>query len=101
MDSPWYDLFELDRKTYLAVVDYTSRWFEVRQLHSVTASAVIRVLCEIFAAHGIPDTVISDNGLQYANQEFKEFARLGIYPCHILPHLPSGEWRGGESHANS
>ena len=25
--------------------------------------------------HGIPDTVISDNGPQYANQEFKEFAR--------------------------
>ncbi|XP_015747739.1 PREDICTED: uncharacterized protein K02A2.6-like [Acropora digitifera] len=78
-DTPWTclgtDLFELDRKTYLVVVDYTSRWFEVRQLHSVTASAVIRVLCELFATHGIPDTVISDNGPQYANQEFKEFAR--------------------------
>ena len=78
-DTPWTrlgtDLFELDRKTYLAVVDYTSQWFEVRQLHSVTASAVIRVLCELFATHGIPDTVISDNGPQYANQEFKEFAR--------------------------
>ena len=69
------DLFELDRKTYLVVVDYTSRWFEVRQLHSVTASAVIRVLCELFVTHGVPDTVISDNGPQYANQEFKEFAR--------------------------
>ena len=43
--------------------------------HSVTASAVIRVLCELFATHGIPDTVISDNGPQYANQEFKESAR--------------------------
>ena len=43
--TPWTrlgtDLFEPDRKTYLVVVDYTSRWFEVRQLHSVTASAVI------------------------------------------------------------
>ena len=72
-DTPWTrlgtDLFELDRKTYLVVVDYSSRWFEVRQLHSVTASAVIRVLCELFATHGIPDTVISDNGPQYANQE--------------------------------
>ena len=41
-DTPWSrlgtDLFELDMKTYLVVVDYTSRWFEVRQLHSVTAS---------------------------------------------------------------
>ena len=41
-DTPWTrlgtDLFELDRKTYQVVIDYTSRWFEVRLLHSVTAS---------------------------------------------------------------
>ena len=74
-DTPWTclgtDLFELDRKTYLVVVDYIRQWFEVRQLHSVTASEVIRVLCELFGTPGIPDTVISDN----ANQAFKEFAR--------------------------
>ena len=78
-NTPWIrlgtDLFELNRKKHLVVVDYTSRWFKVRQLHSVTASAVIRVLSELFATHGIPDTVVSDNGPQYANQEFKEFAR--------------------------
>lgn len=60
---------------YLIVVDYNSRWFEVRQLQTVTARSVIRVLCELFATHGIPDTVVSDNGPQYANQEFASFAK--------------------------
>ena len=44
-DTPWTclatDLFDHDRKTYLVVVDYTSRWFKVRQLHSFTATVVI------------------------------------------------------------
>ncbi|XP_031568582.1 uncharacterized protein K02A2.6-like [Actinia tenebrosa] len=76
---PWTrlgkDLFEIDKKMYIVVVDYNSRWFEVKQLHTVTASAAICVMCELFAMHGIPETVVSDNGPQYACQEFKEFAK--------------------------
>ena len=58
------------------------------------ASAVIRVLCELFATHGIPDTVISDNGPQYANQEFKEFARDWGF-VHVTSTLKlMARWRG-------
>ena len=32
-------------------------------------------MCELFATHGIPDTVVSDNGPQYACKEFQEFAK--------------------------
>lgn len=92
---PWTrlgtDLFELDKKTYIVVVDYTSRWFEVKQLNTVTSSAVIRVLCELFATHGIPDTIISDNGPQYACQEFKEFAKdWGFKHVTSSPVYPQG-----------
>ena len=76
---PWSrvgsDLFELHQKVYLIVVDYTSRWFEIRELKTTTAAAVIRHMCEIFAVHGIPDMVVSDNGPQYAREEFREFAK--------------------------
>ena len=36
---------------------------------------MIQALKGIFATHGIPDLVVSDNGPQFASQEFKEFGR--------------------------
>ena len=67
------DLFEFNKQDYLIVVDYTSRWFEIRHLEDTTPGHVIRQMCSIFATHGIPNVVVSDNGPQYASKEFKEF----------------------------
>ncbi|KAK7115919.1 hypothetical protein V1264_001703 [Littorina saxatilis] len=75
---PWQkvatDLFTWDKKDYLVTVDYYSRYFEVDQLHSTTSSAVIRKLSAHFARHGIPETLVSDNGPQYSAAEFENFA---------------------------
>ena len=75
---PWQkvgiDLFAWDMKTYLVTVDYYSRFFEVDELLSTTSAAVIRKLSSHFARHGIPETVISDNGPQFASDEFLMFA---------------------------
>ena len=76
---PWErvgtDLFEHGKNTFLLMVDYYSRWIEVRLLQKTqTAEEVIRAMPSIFAIHGIPDVVISDNGAQYASQEFRAFA---------------------------
>ena len=62
-DYPWQlvgtDLFELNQKHYLLVVDYYSRYPEVLQLSSTTSSSasVITALKTIFARHGIPETL--------------------------------------------
>ncbi|XP_030846949.1 uncharacterized protein K02A2.6-like [Strongylocentrotus purpuratus] len=75
---PWerlgMDLFEYQGKMFLIVEDYYSRWIEVKRLHGHTSEAVIKSLKEIFAVHGIPDVVISDNGPQFANETFQKFA---------------------------
>ena len=77
--QPWSrigtDLFEIEGKSYIIAVDYTSRWFEFRELKTTSSGAVIRALSEIFSTHLIPDTVISDNGPQYSSHEFQEFAK--------------------------
>ena len=74
---PWErlaaDLFELAGKVYLIVVDYYSRWFEIRRLNDQSSSRVISVLKELFSTHGIPDIIVSDNGPQFSSDAFRLF----------------------------
>ena len=69
------DLFTLDNSDYLLVVDYYSRFLEVVKLPNTKSATVIMYLKSIFARHGIPSEVISDNGPQYASGEFRSFAQ--------------------------
>ena len=77
-ERPWMkvatDLFDFRQTTYLLVVDYMSRYIEIAQLGKTTSAEVIKQLKNIFARHGIPEVVVSDNGPQYASQEFLMFA---------------------------
>ena len=92
-DFPWQkaatDLFEMGGNTYLVVVDYFSRFPEVQQLRSATSRSVISALKGIFGRHGVPETLMSDNGPQYVSAEFTEFARAYGF-CHTTssPHYP-------------
>ena len=51
LSRPWErlaaDLFELEGKVYLIVVDYYSRWFELRRLKDQYSAGVISVLKEL------------------------------------------------------
>ena len=70
------DLFHLDSTNYLLVADYYSKFPLMQQLDigNYTSTAVVRELKKIFSEHGIPERVISDNGLHYSSYTFKEFA---------------------------
>ncbi|UYV67397.1 hypothetical protein LAZ67_5000460 [Cordylochernes scorpioides] len=77
---PWQkigmDLFKFENKWYLVVIDYYSRFPEMIQLDRLTANVVVRGCKSIFARHGIPETVVSDNGTQFGTaREFANFAR--------------------------
>eukprot|EP00057_Strongylocentrotus_purpuratus_P018713 XP_011673187.1 PREDICTED: uncharacterized protein K02A2.6-like [Strongylocentrotus purpuratus] len=90
---PWerlgMDLFELKGKSFLIVVDYYSRWIEVKQLQGQSTMAVISSLKEIFAVHGIPDLVVSDNGPQFANENFRKLAEeYGFVHTTSSPRYP-------------
>ena len=68
------DLFALEGKQYLVMVDHYTDYFELEPLRNVAASTVIRAMKRNFARHGIPDTCISDNGPQFDCHEFSRFA---------------------------
>lgn len=77
-ERPWQklgaDLFALKDKNYLLLVDYFSRYIEIAQLSPTRSANVIVHLKSIFARHGIPEILITDNGPQFACQEMKDFA---------------------------
>ncbi|UYV60634.1 K02A2.6-like, partial [Cordylochernes scorpioides] len=91
---PWQkigmDLFKFENKWYLVVIDYYSRFPEVVQLDRLTANVVVRGCKSIFARHGIPETVVSDNGTQFgAAREFANFARqYGFTHVTSSPRFP-------------
>ncbi|UYV77093.1 K02A2.6-like [Cordylochernes scorpioides] len=91
---PWQkigmDLFKFENKWYLVVIDYYSRFPEMIQLDRLTASVVVRSCKSIFARHGIPETVVSDNGTQFgAAREFANFARqYGFTHVTSSPRFP-------------
>ena len=70
------DLFRQGGRWYSVTVDHLSDWFEVDLLNEdISAANVISVTKAHFARYGIPDTFLSDNGPQYASQEFSNFAK--------------------------
>ena len=68
------DMLVYKKATYLLVVDYASSYTEIDKLAATTSLDVIMHLISIFARHGIPETVISDNGPQCASYEFAWYA---------------------------
>lgn len=98
-DFPWQkigtDLFEWKGSTFLLVVDYYSRFIEIARLNHPNAEEVITHTKSIFARHGIPETVISDNGPQYSSKAYKEFA--GDYGFHHRTSSPYYPQANGEA----
>ena len=85
-DLPWQkvatDLFKYNGKHYLIVIDYFSRYVKLVELRSETDEHVIVALKSLFARHGIPAVVCSDNGPCYAATSFQQFATA--YSFNIL-----------------
>ena len=71
-DLPWQkvaiDLYVRKKHTYILVVDYYSRYIETTLLRDTNSQGVIQQLKSIFACHGIPEQVMSDNGPQFSSE---------------------------------
>ena len=82
-EVPWQkvaaDFFEFRSCTYLLVVDYYSRFIELALMSTTTTSQTVRHFRSMFARHGFPDELITDNGPQFASQEFADF----VQECNI------------------
>lgn len=93
--QPWEDvaidfLGPLPSGHYLfVVIDYYSRYKEIKIMKSITAKDTIKVLNEMFSRLGLPLTITADNGRQFISEEFKTFCQeLGIKIFHTTPYCP-------------
>ncbi|XP_064472917.1 uncharacterized protein K02A2.6-like [Ornithodoros turicata] len=63
-------------RNFLVGVDTYSRWPEVTQVSSLSATELIKHLQRMFATHGLPEVIVTDNGTTFASAEMREFMKL-------------------------
>ena len=93
--APWQRLHmdfagPIDNFHFLLVIGAFSKWLEVIPMRTITASATVDALRNLFARFGIPSTVVSDNGPKFTSCQFTEFmAKNGIRYITTAPYHPA------------
>ncbi|XP_060587991.1 uncharacterized protein K02A2.6-like [Ruditapes philippinarum] len=73
----------------LVVIDYYSRYPEVEIMKSITSRCIIQRLMQIFATHGLPSVIKTDNAPNMVSQETTNFFTAnGIKHQRVTPYYP-------------
>ena len=76
-------------KWFLIVIDAHSKWIEVAIVTSATSTNTIEKLRAIFAIHGLPEVIASDNGTVFTSAEFQKFVKSNdIKHIRTAPYHP-------------
>ena len=77
-------------RMFLVVVDAYSKWLDVRTVPAATSNNTMKVLRSIFATHGLPEMIVSDNGSTFTSQEFRMFLKQnGVRHICSAPYHPA------------
>ena len=77
-------------KMFLIAIDAHSKWIEAHSMTSITSAATMEKLRSMFAEHGIPAVLVSDNGPSLVSTEFKLFLKKkGIKHITSAPYHPA------------
>ena len=75
---------------FLVIIDAHSKWLDAHIMSSITSTKTIQVLRAVFATHGLPQKVVTDNGPSFTSQEFQDFMEgNGIKHVTSSPYHPS------------
>ena len=73
----------------IVLVDYTTKWEEASPLQHIKSTDVINFLKDIFARHGVPEVIITNNGSQFSSDVTKAMIDLyGAWVRFVAPHHP-------------
>ena len=92
--APWdrvhIDYGEWKNHHFLVLVDAFSKWPEVKVVSTTTTRMTVNTLSDIFATHGYPRILVSDNGPQFTSAEFADFLlQNNIVHYKSPPYHPS------------
>ena len=77
-------------KMILVIVDAHSKWLEAHVVTSATSQVTIDKLGMVFATHGFPEILVSDNGSVFTSSEFAAFVgKNGIKHLTSTPYHPA------------
>uniref|UniRef100_A0A2H1X000 RNA-directed DNA polymerase n=1 Tax=Spodoptera frugiperda TaxID=7108 RepID=A0A2H1X000_SPOFR len=93
--EPWVDtavdlMGPLPSNDYIfVIVDYYSRYKEVKVCRTITSSEIINQLKDIFSRLGNPVSITADNGRQFTSEDFKLFCSERNIKLHnTIPYWP-------------
>ena len=71
-------------------MDAHSKWIEAEVVSSPTTQNAIHSLRKVFASHGLPEVLVSDNGPAFTSKEFQTFVqRNGFRHIKSAPYHPA------------
>lgn len=83
------DIFKMNGLFYICVVDYYSKFTDVKCLKNITSESVILYLKHLFSLLGTPQEIVSDNGGQLCSDSFKKFSQEWGFDCtYTSPYFP-------------
>lgn len=72
------------------LVDAHSKWIEVFVMNSTSSEKTVEKLRSVFAAYGLPEEVVTDNGPQFTSADFELFlSRNGVLHSKSPPYHPA------------
>ena len=75
---------------FFVLMDAHSKWPEVKLMNSTTTASTIEALRSIFAQHGLPEQLVTDNGPQFVSADFEKFLKgNGIKHIRSAPYHPA------------
>ena len=75
---------------FLVAYDSYSKWIDVHVVTSTSSVVTIEKLRRMFATHGLPETIVTDNGTGFTSSEFEAFMnKNGITHVTSAPYHPS------------
>ena len=75
---------------FFILVDSHSKWMEVKPTNAATTTSTISHLRSIFATHGLPEMLVTDNASIFTSEEFTLFTKQnGIRHVTSAPYHPA------------
>ncbi|XP_038635590.1 uncharacterized protein K02A2.6-like, partial [Scyliorhinus canicula] len=75
---------------FLLLIDAQSKWLEVHKMVCTALCATFKKIRLSFSTHGLPEVLVTDNGIPFTSEEFARFMKMnGIRHIRTAPYHPA------------